>query len=175
MIYAAFLRAINVGAHNRIRMAELRALAEGLGYGDVRTYLQTGNLVLEAGRRKPATVAGALEDALTSHGLRNVDVMVRTDKELEDVVRSDPFASWDPDAFGRFVLFTRTAVEPPRKPQELKGVTFLPSSPHALLAVSERGSRTANPQAVAEAHWKVRCTGRWWHVVCDFTRDVVSG
>ena len=48
MTYAAFLRAINLGARNRIRMADLRALVEGLGFHDVRTYLQSGNVAFDA-------------------------------------------------------------------------------------------------------------------------------
>ena len=126
MTYAAFLRAINVGKHNRIRMADLRALVEELGYGDVRTYLQTGNMVLDAGRQKPATVAARLEEALTASGLKNVDVMVRTRAELEELVRAQPFAGYDAETHYRFVLFTKTPVEPPTAPLELKGVTFCP-------------------------------------------------
>ena len=174
MIHAAFLRAVNVGKHNRIRMADLRALVEGLGYGEVRTYLQTGNVALDAGRQKPVTVATRLEEALTASGMKNVDVMVRTRAELERVVRAQPFAGYDPEAHYRLVLFTKAAINPPRTPLELKGVTFLPSPRHVLFAVSEKGSRSVNPSALAESHWKVRATGRWWNVVEDFARDVLT-
>ena len=46
--YAAFLRGINVGGHKKVPMAELRAAAEGLGYADVATYINSGNLVFTA-------------------------------------------------------------------------------------------------------------------------------
>jgi uncharacterized protein (DUF1697 family) len=174
MTYAAFLRAINVGTHNRIRMVDLRALVEELGYGGVRTHLQTGNVALDAGRQRPATVAARLEQALTASGLKSVDAMVRTRAELEALVRARPFARYDEQAYYRFVLFTRTPVEPPTTPREVKGATFLPSSPDILLAVCAKGSRPANANAVAESYWKVRATGRWWNVVEDFTRDVVA-
>ena len=45
----ALLRGINVGGHGKLPMADLRAIAEGLGYGDVATYIQSGNLVLSSG------------------------------------------------------------------------------------------------------------------------------
>ena len=45
--YIAFLRGINVGAHNRMKMDELRALFESLDYDDVETYIQSGNVVFE--------------------------------------------------------------------------------------------------------------------------------
>ena len=44
----ALLRGINLGAHKRVKMPELRALATELGLGDPRTYLQSGNLVVDA-------------------------------------------------------------------------------------------------------------------------------
>ena len=46
--YVALLRGINVGGHNRVPMAELRAGLAGLGYSDVRTHLQSGNVVFRA-------------------------------------------------------------------------------------------------------------------------------
>ncbi len=174
MTYAAFLRAINVGAHNRIRMTDLRALVEDAGYSDVRTHLQTGNVALDAGRQKPEAIAARLEDALTAFGMTNVDVMVRRTAELDELVRAQPFARYDAEAHYRFVIFTRTAVDPPTAPLELKGVSFLPSGPHILLAVSAKGSKSVNANAVVESHWKVQATSRWWNVVEDFTRDVVA-
>jgi hypothetical protein len=173
LIYAAFLRAINLASHNRIRMADLRDLVEALGYRGVRTHLQSGNVALEAGRAKASTVEARLEDALAAHGLKNVDVMVRARAELESLVRSQPFAGHDAETSYRFVLFTKTPVEAPTAPLELKGVTFLPSPPNTLLAVSPKGSRSLNANALAEWHWGVRATGRWWNVVEDFTRDVL--
>jgi len=46
--YIAFLRAINVGGHRKIKMADLRALIESLGFQNVKTYIQSGNTVFAA-------------------------------------------------------------------------------------------------------------------------------
>ena len=46
--YVAFLRGINLGSTNKVSMPRLRELAEGLGYTDVVTYINSGNLVLTA-------------------------------------------------------------------------------------------------------------------------------
>ena len=46
--YVAFLRGINVGGHNRMKMDDLRELCASLGYADVRTSIQSGNVVFEA-------------------------------------------------------------------------------------------------------------------------------
>ena len=55
-IFVAMLRSINVGGRNRVAMADLGAIADSLGYGDVSTYLQSGNLVF-TGSGSPARSA----------------------------------------------------------------------------------------------------------------------
>ena len=62
--YVALLRAVNVGGRNRIAMARLRELLEGLGYGEVRTHLQSGNAVFTAAEGAPEgteSMAGEIE------------------------------------------------------------------------------------------------------------------
>lgn len=89
--YVALLRGINVGGHNRVRMADLRALLEGLGYADVRTLLQSGNAVFTAPTRSAASVSGAVATAIRAELDMDVDVVVRTGSELAAVLAHDPF------------------------------------------------------------------------------------
>jgi uncharacterized protein (DUF1697 family) len=88
--HIALLRGINVGGHRRVSMPELRELLTGLGYGDVRTLLQSGNVVLTS-KRPPDGLARELEQQI-AEGL-GVDprVVVRTRDELADVIERDPF------------------------------------------------------------------------------------
>ena len=60
MRWVALLRAVNLGARNKVPMAELRALLEDAGYGNVRTYIASGNVLLD-GPRSRAQAAGELE------------------------------------------------------------------------------------------------------------------
>jgi uncharacterized protein (DUF1697 family) len=76
--HVALLRGINVGGHNKLPMAELRALCEGLGWSDVRTYIQSGNVVFEAKRPDPEALARAIRE---SYGFE-VPVILRTGPEL---------------------------------------------------------------------------------------------
>ena len=55
--YVALLRGINVGGNNRIKMPELRRRFEELGFGAVATHIQSGNVLFEAARRRPASPA----------------------------------------------------------------------------------------------------------------------
>jgi len=85
----ALLRGINLGARNRVPMGELREHLSGLGYGDVRTLLQSGNVVLDADV-PPAKLAADLERELAGRfGVRS-PVVVRTRAELDAVVALDP-------------------------------------------------------------------------------------
>ncbi len=85
----ALLRGINVGAHNRIPMADLRSLLAELGYPDARTLVQSGNIVLRAGL-SPDGLAGELEGAITDRFGVQTPVVVRTRAELAAVVALDP-------------------------------------------------------------------------------------
>jgi uncharacterized protein (DUF1697 family) len=85
----ALLRGINVGAHNRIPMAELRSLLAKLGYPGARTLVQSGNIVLNA-ELAPDKLAAELERAITDKFGVQTPVIVRTRDELAEVVALDP-------------------------------------------------------------------------------------
>jgi uncharacterized protein (DUF1697 family) len=90
----ALLRGINLGPNRRVKMAELRALCERLGYTEVQTLLQSGNVVLET-RKKPATVERELHEAIEAELGVDTLVIVRTREQLADVVAAKPFADAD--------------------------------------------------------------------------------
>jgi uncharacterized protein (DUF1697 family) len=83
------LRGINIGPRNRVAMPALRKLLTGAGFENVRTYVQSGNVVLET-RRKPASVATTCEKAIAAEFGLDIAVVVRTRDELAEVVRRNP-------------------------------------------------------------------------------------
>jgi uncharacterized protein (DUF1697 family) len=87
-----FLRGINLGSRNRIGMAELRDALEGAGFDEVRTYLQSGNVVLSS-KAAPATVARRCEAAIAARFGLEIAVVARTRDELEAVVRRNPLGA----------------------------------------------------------------------------------
>ena len=85
------LRGINLGPRNRVSMPELRELLERAGFEEVRTYVQSGNVILRSdasSERVARDCRGLLADAL---GL-DIDVIVRTHDQLAEVVRRNPLA-----------------------------------------------------------------------------------
>ena len=93
--YIALLRGINVGKAKRIAMADLRALLEDLGYTDVTTLLNSGNVVFKAGKGVPKKLAADISAAIATHLGIEVPVIVVSAKELALIVRENPFASAD--------------------------------------------------------------------------------
>lgn len=89
--WVALLRGINVGKAKRIAMADLRELVEELGYHDVRTLLNSGNVVFSAPKKAAADAAQRIEDALEDRLGVSTRVTVLTGKELSDAVLNNPF------------------------------------------------------------------------------------
>ena len=94
--YVALLRAVNVGGTGKLPMAELRAMAEAAGFASVRTYIASGNLVLDADRPQ-AEIKAALEQALAAYAGKSVGMMVRSAAEMAVVVAANPFKDAPPN------------------------------------------------------------------------------
>lgn len=94
MIYIAFLRGINVGGHT-VKMERLRELFAELGYANVRTYIQSGNVFFESPEVNRGALAAAIEQHLEQALGYAVPVCLRTIPELERVLALDPFKGRD--------------------------------------------------------------------------------
>ena len=89
-VFVALLRGINVSGQKRIRMAELQKSCEALGLTDVRSYLQSGNLVFRASQADPRKLAAALRARIAEDFGHDVGVLVFPAKELNRVAGSNP-------------------------------------------------------------------------------------
>ena len=90
--WAALLRAVNVGGNNKLPMAELKGLCEGLGLVRVQTYIASGNVVF-ASERGEADLRGALEAAILQRYAKPLGILVRSAAELAEVVAGNPWSS----------------------------------------------------------------------------------
>ncbi|HMG46217.1 MAG TPA: DUF1697 domain-containing protein [Allosphingosinicella sp.] len=105
----ALLRAVNVGGR-KLPMAELRALCAGLGWEDVASYIQSGNVVFSA-NGKPGASEAALERAIEGAFGLVVPVIVRTAAEWTKLAASNPFAKAARDEPNRLQLLV--SKQPP--------------------------------------------------------------
>ena len=91
MSHAAFLRGVNLGGQRKTSSADLRACLEGIGFSDVQTFRTSGNVVLDAGREPAKRLTARLEEALLDSFGFDVQVFVRTAKEVRAVAEHQPF------------------------------------------------------------------------------------
>lgn len=110
-VFVALLRGINVGGRSALSMSALRETAEGCGFDDVRTYIQSGNLVFHSSSAA-TKVATSLRSAIAAAGGVDPAVAVRTRAQMAEVVASNPYVERAADDKQLHVTF---AVE---------GVTF---------------------------------------------------
>lgn len=90
MRWVALLRAVNLGARNKVPMGELRKLLESAGYEEVRTYIASGNVLLET-RDGAAEVATALERLVADSFGVTTTAILRKPRDLATVVEAHPF------------------------------------------------------------------------------------
>jgi uncharacterized protein (DUF1697 family) len=89
--HVALLRGINVGGGGKVPMAELRELLTELGHSDVKTYIQTGNIIFTSSHDDSGRLAADLQDAIkTSFGV-NTTAVVLTKAELGKVIGANPY------------------------------------------------------------------------------------
>lgn len=94
--YIVLLRGINVGGHNKVPMAELRAALSDSGFADVSTYIASGNVLLDAGERLETDVVDEVADAVTEHFDLSIPIVARSATEWPAILAANPF----PDAEG---------------------------------------------------------------------------
>ena len=92
--YIALLRGINVGGHNKVKMAQLKLLCESIGFAGVSTYIQTGNVLFRSSDTSKV-LQQQLEQALQAEFGFKVTVIIRTLEALELVQANLPFKDID--------------------------------------------------------------------------------
>jgi uncharacterized protein (DUF1697 family) len=95
-VYIALLRGINVGGSGLLAMKDLVSLCTKCGFGNARTYIQSGNAIFESSLKEEG-VRQALEKALAAKMGKPVDVIVRTAAEMRAVLEANPFPEKEPN------------------------------------------------------------------------------
>lgn len=110
--YVALLRGINVGGRRKMPMAELRAALEDGGFDDVRTYIQSGNVLLRTTRRR-ASLEADIERVIEQRFGFPVVVVVRSHRQLRSVIDRAPTGFGEaPDRFHSDAVFLKAPLTP---------------------------------------------------------------
>lgn len=107
--YVGLLRAVNLGSHQQVSMAALREAMTTAGFDDVRTYVQSGNMVFTSSKRSAASVRTDVERVLAEDLGVPTPVIVRTAGELAAVIEKHPFGRMTDEPTKYYVTFLDTA------------------------------------------------------------------
>ncbi|WP_407541300.1 DUF1697 domain-containing protein [Deinococcus radiomollis] len=165
-LHVALLRGINVGGHRKVGMAALKALCLGLGYEDVQTYLQSGNVVFRAANSSAVELEAALERNLGFP----VGVMVRDGGQWRRALADNPYA-FQAAADGSKVHLALLSAEPDA--EGLASLQAVPTGPDCwtllgrtlYLDLPNGAGRTRLDHATLERRLGVRVTVRNWKTV----------
>jgi uncharacterized protein (DUF1697 family) len=103
--FIALLRGINVGGKTLIKMPELKSLLASMGFDDVTTYIQSGNVVFSSSSGDGQALAAAIEERIAeTFGLRPT-VLIRTPMELTEIADGNPFLGRETDLSKLHVVF----------------------------------------------------------------------
>ena len=169
--YIAFLRAINVGGQKLIKMEVLRRIFESLGLKNVRTYIQSGNIVFASTSTNSTALTRKIEQKLKEVTGHEVTVILRKFSEIEVLVKQNPFRRIKPGSDGvLFVVFlsamptTKPKLPLVSKPENLEVLTIKDG---AAFVVSRRKKNGlfGYPNNFVEKQLGVSGTTRNWSTV----------
>lgn len=90
-IYISMLRGINVGANKRIKMERLRTSFQALGFDQVSTYIQSGNVIFKSAKIAQSALSRRIEERLLADFGFSVSVILRTSDEMAKAIQNNPF------------------------------------------------------------------------------------
>ena len=93
--YISLLRGINVGGQKKIKMDELKKLYDSLGFKEVKTGIQSGNVIFSSPAKDAEVLAKRVEQRIKEVFGLEVSVLIRTPEELQNVIKANPFANED--------------------------------------------------------------------------------
>jgi len=165
----ALLRGINVGRNKRVSMAELAGLLTDLGYTEVRTHLNSGNVVFSCQPRAKAGAAAKIRTAIADQLGVECEVMTRTAAELQAVVEGNPLAEVATDPSRYLVAF----LSDKPKPAAVRTVQATDFGDDAIRIVDDHAylwcAQGVNDSPVVKAAWQrqlgVSATTRNWRTV----------
>jgi uncharacterized protein (DUF1697 family) len=168
-VFVSLFRAINVGGHSQVKMAELTELHRTIGLANVRTYLQTGNVVFETDRNDSTLLASEIAQGFEQKFGFATEVMVRNVSELRQLTTLNPFNQ--PERESKWVVVMFLSVSPEaRAKKELLEVYKGPEEMHFVdkelfIYYPEGIGRSKLSNNYIEKKIKAMGTGRNWNTV----------
>ncbi|HEV3154899.1 MAG TPA: DUF1697 domain-containing protein [Candidatus Baltobacteraceae bacterium] len=175
--YAAMLRAVNVAGHNAVTMADLKSLCERLGYQDVKSLLQSGNVVFNAPGAEAAEIEAALERETQKRLHVSTQFFVRTRAQVAAAVRANPFGAQAEDDPARLVLVFLKSAAAASDVRALKAAISGPEQVsakgnHVYAYYPDGQGRSKLTAKMIERYVKSVCTARNWNTVTKILEEL---
>jgi uncharacterized protein (DUF1697 family) len=106
--FVALLRGINLGARNKVPMPKLKSAFESLGFEDVVTYIQSGNVVFRSSSGGAKKIAARIEQGIEEVFGLSIIVVLRTPAELKSIAKSNPYLPRETDLTKLHVVFLKS-------------------------------------------------------------------
>ncbi len=133
MKYVAFLRGINVGGKNKIKMETLREICGSLGFENVKTYINSGNVIFEMMKSDDQKLAATIENAIEKEFALKIKVIMRIVSEIKDIIANNPFAGQFENDKDLHVLFLDEEL-----PDEKRRILLSNNNENEMFAVGNR-------------------------------------
>jgi len=108
--YITLLKGINVGGHKKVPMVELRELLSKLGFKNVQTYIQSGNVILQSTKDNLQDIEKVIKQAILDHFGFEVSVLVKTKSDLNHIFDESPFLEEEKKA-SYFIMLHETPAK----------------------------------------------------------------
>ena len=169
-VLISMLLGINVGGNHMIPMEALRRIYEGLGFSDVKTYVQSGNVVFRTTARDHSKIPKRIEDAIEKQFKFRPSVIVRTPEEMKDVIARNPFAGRDGIENNKLLVVFLANVPVAEALAKARAIQADPEELHVhdrelFIYFTNGMARPKLPFALLEKTVKVPGTGRNWNTV----------
>ena len=176
--YVALLRGINVGGRNKLLMRELAAMFEDAGCEDVRTYIQSGNVVFRADSTLADRLSARVTDAIAASLGYRIPVITRTAADVARVVEGNPFLAAGADPTKLHVGFLAETPDPASvarlDPNRSPPDAFEVRGDEVYLHFPAGVARSKLDNAYFDRTLNTVCTIRNWRTVCKL-HEMASG
>lgn len=168
--YIALLRAINLGSHNKIAMADLRAMLEKTGFENPATLLLSGNAVFKSRLSSMPKIEQLLETASTKHLRVTTDYFVRSSSEWQAIIKANPFSKEAKQDPARMVMMCLREAPSSAQLQALRAAIKGPEivdidGRHAYFVYPDGQGRSKLTITMIEKALGTRGTARNWNTV----------
>lgn len=171
MIYAAFLRGINVGGNKKVPMAQLKTTLEHMGFTDVKTLLASGNVTLTGKKENIISLAKRIAVALEIEFGFPIPVLIREMPRLEEMTATEPFKGITVTKDIR--LYVTFLSETPKSKLKIpyvsedKSLRIFRLDDDAIYSILDlsKGSGTVDAMAIIEKEFGKKVTTRNWNTI----------